>query len=196
MPLSIDVGCGFTEGVQFPADADISLDLNMGKAKPSFFKKLKNPIAADALNLPIRSEVADIVYWRAVLEHLPDPETAITEGRRVLRYKGEARIVLPMITSHMKHYLTILFTQFPFSIPEIIHCLWRARLYWHIPGVPHIRDVKPWHLRAYFDDTSWKPHPYRHKWFYAWWGRFFRWILNGREPIRDIQGQYCVRCVK
>lgn len=197
--VSLDVGCGFTEGVQEPKYANVSLDLNMGRVQPRFLEKLRrrgsHPLGADACHLPIRNGIIHHIYWLAVLEHLPHPEAALFEGYRVLGEGGEAEIVLPIITSHMKHYLVILFTQFPFSLWNILVALWRAHLYWHIPGVPHLKIIHPQQLKSFFRDVEYETHYYRHKWFHNPWGRVTRKIVNSRY-IPDIQGQYYVRCLK
>lgn len=196
---SLDIGCGFTLGVQIPAFADISLDLNMNRVEPEFLKLIKDAgshaLCADAVNLPIRGDCVDKIYWRAVLEHFPDPDKAIKDGKRVLRKGGEAEIILPIITSHMRHYLIILFTNFPFSIHMIVTALWRAHLYWHIPGVPHIRIIKPWDLKRYFDQVYWQANYYRAPFFHFPWGRITRKLVNQRF-MKDIQGQYKIRCIK
>lgn len=198
---SIDIGCGFTEGVQIPVYADVSLDLNMNQVEPGFLKKLKqnnsHPLCASATHLPVRSEVMTKLYWNAVLEHLPREITvaSIFDGKRVLKKGGEAKVVLPIITSHMRHYLIILFTQFPFSIHLIVTALRRAAKYWHIPGVPHITDVKPRHLERVFNEVHTEARYYRNTWFHFPWGRLTRKLVNNRF-IYDIQGQYHIRCVK
>ncbi len=197
----LDVGCGFKMGVQNPVKADISLDLNMDKVSPEFLKLVNslgsNAIQGDATNLPIRNGSIQRIYWNALLEHIPRQLTdkTLREGQRVLKEGGEARVILPIITSHMHHYLIVLFTQFPFSIWDILVALWRAHLYWHIPGVPHLTDVKPKHLERYFSSVESQPHFYRNKWFHYPWGRITRKFVNNRW-INDIQGQYHVRCLK
>ena len=199
---SLDVGCGFTEGVQNPVYATVSLDLNMTRVMPTFLEKIKqhgsHPLAGDACNLPIRSDTVSKIYWRALLEHLPTPEQALHEGRRALKEGGEAEIVLPIITSHMRHYIITLFTQFPFSLHVILVALWRAHLYWHIPGVPHLKIIKPWQLKAYgFSTVEWIEYRYKHKWFHNPWGHITRRLFPGAiDKLRDIQGQYTVRCLK
>lgn len=196
--VSLDVGCGFM-GKQIPALATVSLDLNMNKVKPKFLRHIKeaesHPICANGYHLPFREEIIDKVYWRAVLEHIPDPHTAILEGKRVLKTGGEAEIILPIITSHMKHYLRILFTQFPFSLVLIQLALRKARKYWHIEGVPHIRIVKPQIFESYFSKVVWRANYYRNTWFHYPWGRLTRRLVNQRF-INDIQGQYLIRCRK
>ena len=198
---SIDVGCGFTEGVQVPVYADISLDLNMNRVQPRFLEKLRqhdsHPLCASATHLPIRSECMDQVYWNAVLEHLPHQTTidSLKDGKRVLKKGGVANVILPIITSHMRHYLTILFIQFPFSLHLIVTALFRAHKYWHIPGVPHVTDVKPRHLERVFRAVETEAIYYRNTWFHMPWGKVTRRLVNNRF-IPDIQGQYHIRCIK
>jgi len=186
-------------GVQIPAFADISLDLNMNRVDPEFLRHIKaagsHALAADAVNLPIRSECVDKIYWRAVLEHFPDPHRAIIDGRRILKKGGETEIILPIITSHMRHYLIILLTNFPFSIHMIVTALWRAHLYWKIPGVAHIRIIKPRDLERYFDKVVWRSNFYRSPFFHRPWGHLTRLLVNQRF-MNDIQGQYLIRCRK
>jgi len=194
---SLEVGCGFTESVQVPIYATVSLDLNMDKVEPKFHEDLaihdSHPICADGQQLPIRSHCLDKVYWRAVLEHVPNPDRMIQEGKRVLRPGGEVEVVLPMITSHMRHYLQILFTEFPFSLATIPLRLYAAHKYWGVPGVPHIRDVKPSHLNHYFKEVKVEAYPRTHKWFRGPWDRITRKLTNGKR-LPGIQGQYLVRC--
>jgi ubiquinone/menaquinone biosynthesis C-methylase UbiE len=199
--FSLDVGCGFTEGVQIPVYAEVSLDLNMNRVEPSFLKKLKennsNPVCASATNLPFRAEVFERVHWRAILEHLPRnvAREGIEEGVRVLKENGEAEVILPIITAHMKHYLVILFTQFPFSIYTILTALYRANKYWKIEGVPHLTIIKPYHFEKYFKEVLVKKIMYRNKWFHSPWSRITNKLVNGRY-ISDIQGQFYIRCFK
>lgn len=53
-------------------------------------------VLADAQNLPIKSEIFDLVICAEVLEHLPDDFSAINEIRRVLRKKAVAVISIPI----------------------------------------------------------------------------------------------------
>jgi len=194
---SLDVGCGFIEGNNAPIYATVSLDLNMNKVDPRFLKKLRDhgshPLGADALNLPIRDGCLGRVYWRAVLEHLPDPMRAVIDGRRALREGGEAVVDLPMITDHMRYNLVSLFTGFPLSIVPIVAMLIDAGRYWNIPGVAHIRDVKPSHLQRYFKDVVVETQPKHHPWFRGPQARFLTKLTRG-FMMPDIQGQYHVRC--
>ena len=197
---SLDIGCGFT-GNQAPVYADISLDLNMDKVDPGFLRRIKennsHPLCASATHLPIRSESMDKIYWNAVLEHLPKETTikSLYDGHRVLKPRGEAKIILPIITSHLRHYLTIIWSQFPFSLLLIIVALRKAHKFWHIPGVPHLTDVKPDHLSQIFSKIETRKVFYRNTWFHYPWGKIARKLVGGRF-IPDIQGQYFIRCIK
>lgn len=197
---SLDIGCGFTDN-QIPVYATISLDLNMDKVYPNKLRKFKennsHPICASATHLPIRSESMDQIHWRAVLEHLPKEITSqsVQDGYRVLKKGGEAEIILPIITSHMRHYLTIIWAQFPFSLWLIWVALGKARRFWSIPGVPHLTDVKPHHLEPIFKEVKVEKNFYRNTWFHYPWGRITRKLVNDRF-IPDIQGQYLIRCKK
>src|SRR4030042_523570 len=194
---SLDVGCGFIEGNNAPIYATVSLDLNMSRVDPRFLEKLRrrgsHPLGAAAVSLPIRGGCLGRVYWRAVLEHLPDPMGAVAEGKRVLREGGEAVVDLPMVTDHMRYNLVSLFTGFPVSIIPIVAMLIEAGRYWRIPGVAHIRDVKPHHLKRSFREVRVEAQPKHHPWFRGPQGRLLTRITRG-FVMPDIQGQYHLRC--
>jgi ubiquinone/menaquinone biosynthesis C-methylase UbiE len=52
-------------------------------------------ICADAQNLPFRSQLFKLVFASEVLEHLPKPETALDEWKRVLSNEGYLIITTP-----------------------------------------------------------------------------------------------------
>jgi ubiquinone/menaquinone biosynthesis C-methylase UbiE len=199
--MNLDIGCGFTEGVQRPVYATVSLDLNMNKVQPEFLRKLRErdsvSVCASATHLPFRTEIFDKIHWRAILEHLPRQiaRQGIEEGVRVLKEGGESEIILPIITAHMRHYLIILWTQFPFSIWTILIALYRANKYWKIQGVPHLTIIKPEHFSKYFRIVEAEKKLYRMKWFQQPWKKFTKYLTNGRDLV-DIQGQYYIRCIK
>ena len=195
--VSADIGSGFREGGQLPIYATVSIDLNMNKAHPRFLTQLKkrgsHPLAADACNLPIRGGCLGRVYWRAVLEHLPNPIGAIVEGKRVLHKGGEAVCDLPIITNGMRYNLIVLLTGFPVSIIPIVATLIEATLYGKIPGVSHIRDVKPSHLKLFFKEIKVIKALKPHHWFRGPHTKFLAKVTHG-WMMPDIQGQYHVRC--
>jgi len=90
----LDVGCG----VHPHPRADVVLDLYVGLHSPDIHTRidpalLPNPIRGDAQNLPIRDDVFEKAYSRALLEHLPSPGRALREMLRVAR--EEVEIIVP-----------------------------------------------------------------------------------------------------
>ena len=55
----------------------------------------------DMLNLKIESESTDLVVHSDTLEHIPNPERALTECRRVLRDNGRCIFTVPIIVDRM-----------------------------------------------------------------------------------------------
>jgi SAM-dependent methyltransferase len=54
-------------------------------------------IAADIMRLPVAWASVDVILCNAVLEHIPDPQTAVNEMYRVLRPKGQLLVSVPFI---------------------------------------------------------------------------------------------------
>ena len=83
---TLDVGCGNDP------QGDVNVDLYMNQRSPDTdvyinAKKINNPIKADAQNLPFRYESFEIVYCRALLEHVLNPTRALKEMIRVAKEK-------------------------------------------------------------------------------------------------------------
>ena len=86
-----------------------SVELAFNPAKKSK-RNLIEPMQADLLNLPFKSESFDDVVSTDVLEHIPDADKAVAEIRRVLKSNGKAFIVIadPLegrfknVTDHIK----------------------------------------------------------------------------------------------
>lgn len=92
----LDIGCGRQSLRKFLKKSTeyISLDypetgIKLYKARPCIF--------GDAINIPCRNETFDTVILLEVLEHLPDPATAIQEAKRVLRKGGLLIISTPFL---------------------------------------------------------------------------------------------------
>jgi len=196
--VSVDVGCGYVDGVLQPVYATVSLDLNMRRVERPLLRRIRargsHPLGADAHHLPLRDRCAAHVYLRAILEHLEDPEAAMKETRRVLIPGGAADVILPIVTNLVKLYLIELFVEFPFSVPSIVVALWRAHLYWGQPGYYHRREVSPSHLRAHFGIILVRTVYESHKWFRGPW-RGATEILTGGRFIPSPQGLYVAHCV-
>jgi SAM-dependent methyltransferase len=83
------VGCGPGEEVGHMADATgalvIGVDLDV---QPLWNRPGAHVLRADARKLPFRDGAFDALYCYHVLEHVPEPERAISEARRVLEVRG------------------------------------------------------------------------------------------------------------
>ncbi|WGZ93712.1 MAG: class I SAM-dependent methyltransferase [Candidatus Thiothrix putei] len=55
----------------------------------------------DMQNLDIESESIDLVVHSDTLEHVPNPERALSECRRVLRYNGKCIFTVPIIVNRL-----------------------------------------------------------------------------------------------
>lgn len=83
------VGCGPGEEVGHMAEATgalvIGVDLDVD---PRFIRPGAHVLRADARHLPFRDGAFDALYCYHVLEHVPGPEAAVEEARRVLEPGG------------------------------------------------------------------------------------------------------------
>jgi SAM-dependent methyltransferase len=83
------VGCGAGEEVGEMAHAagamviGVDLDVDPARSRPG-----ARVLRADARQLPFRAGAFDALYCYHVLEHVPGPETAVREARRVLDADG------------------------------------------------------------------------------------------------------------
>jgi 2-polyprenyl-6-hydroxyphenyl methylase/3-demethylubiquinone-9 3-methyltransferase len=86
----LDIACGgglMAEHVKAAGYEHIGIDLGVpGLAQAR--EHGVNPVRGDAGRLPFRDEVFDVVVAGEVLEHVPDPDTVVTEACRVLRRGG------------------------------------------------------------------------------------------------------------
>lgn len=60
----------------------------------------------DMLNLKIESESTDLVVHSDTLEHIPNPERALSECRRILRRNGRCIFTVPIIVDRMSRSRT------------------------------------------------------------------------------------------
>jgi len=95
--ILVDIGCGTGRGSLFFAETctniiglDISLSLlKIFKEKLSL-KGLNNVdlILCDAENLPLRTEIADVITFFGALHHMPNKFKALDEANRLLKPGG------------------------------------------------------------------------------------------------------------
>ena len=53
------------------------------------------------LNLDIESETVDLIVHSDTLEHVPNPQSALSECRRILRSNGKCIFTVPIIVDRM-----------------------------------------------------------------------------------------------
>lgn len=95
--------------------------INIGSASERIFRKLFKPydqiikigiphkervdIFGDAMKLPIKNNCLDLVITSSVVEHLPDPELAVSESFKALKPGGKIYCEIPfMVGYHMIPY--------------------------------------------------------------------------------------------
>jgi len=89
--IAKNIGDGFVTGI----DIDKNLiKSNNEKIKMSDTKNIKFEVA-DVLNLPYPDNSFDIVYLQALLFHVQDPSSALSEIRRVLKNNGTILVKEP-----------------------------------------------------------------------------------------------------
>lgn len=82
------------------------LEINAAGNLTQFLRKLTSHTLIeypqfDMLNLAIESESFDLVVHSDTLEHVPHPERALSECRRVLRRNGKCIFTVPIIVDRM-----------------------------------------------------------------------------------------------
>lgn len=85
----LDNGCGvgiLSEYLSNPDVIGIDISPNMVKLAESRMRKV---VEGSSENLPFENESFDVVFCRALLHHLADPERAVGEVARVLRSDGQ-----------------------------------------------------------------------------------------------------------
>lgn len=83
-----------------------TLEINTAGNLTSFFNKLPSHRLIeypefDMLNLNIESKSVDLVIHSDTLEHVPNPERALSECRRILRSDGKCIFTVPVIVDRM-----------------------------------------------------------------------------------------------
>lgn len=102
----LDIGCGrmpyksrFLKnvskyiGIDHPKVSNLYKSLYGGYEKPD--------IVADATKIPLKREVADSIICMQVIEHLPDPDAALVEMKRLLKKGGY--ITISTVQSYPLH---------------------------------------------------------------------------------------------
>jgi len=132
----VDIGCGGGWYARILAESGtmvLATDISGGYARQTREYCSDRPNVAvaqcDAVYLPFANGSVDAVLISEVLEHLPSPELAIAEAKRVLKPGG---LVL-------------------MSVPSILNIEWAARLRAKLKGqfYEHLQTYTPWSFRAF-----------------------------------------------
>jgi SAM-dependent methyltransferase len=94
--MILDIGCGFAKETNldlFRYKANPKGDVNVDIGIPD--AKIKNYVRCDASYLCFRDESFDKVIASHVLEHLKNPLSCLTEGKRVLKERGFFEAYVP-----------------------------------------------------------------------------------------------------
>jgi SAM-dependent methyltransferase len=80
-PYVVDIGCGHKPYADLFEGCDyLGVDYSDNDSSPD--------IIADAMNIPLESETADIVFSTQVIEHVPNPKEMVKECFRLLKPGG------------------------------------------------------------------------------------------------------------
>ncbi len=86
----LDNGCGNGILAEYIAGDDLyGIDISPKMADLAK-KRMKNVTIGDSENLPFGAEVFDVVFSRSLLHHLIEPQNAVKEAYRVLKFDGQA----------------------------------------------------------------------------------------------------------
>ena len=83
----LDIGCG-TKPYKNLFDPHVSEYIGLEYLPESGYRKNKADISGDAMSLPFADNTIDTIICTEVLEHIHNPEKAISEFNRVLRADG------------------------------------------------------------------------------------------------------------
>ncbi len=108
---ALDVGCGrgtMSYIIAQQAGKVIGVDIQANAAWKEFESKLANLEfqAADACKLPFSSDMFDVVFTKDLLHHVPVPELAIAEMKRVTRRGG----IIVIVESNRYNPIKYIFT--------------------------------------------------------------------------------------
>ena len=93
---AIDIGCGdgnFMQVISSTFEHLIGIDLSTKQLHTAAKRKQGHLLQADAMFLPISDNVVESVFYRMVLQFLPQPNLSLAEGIRVLKTGGRISII-------------------------------------------------------------------------------------------------------
>ena len=115
--LYIDIGAGtYINSLVFGVGAKevVLLDLNKVKIPSNYSKQLRF-VQGDAQSLPFEDNSADLITLISIIEHVENPQEAISEAERVIKSEGDIVIQVPNIYFPIDLHTGILN---PFWVPK------------------------------------------------------------------------------
>jgi SAM-dependent methyltransferase len=90
----LDDGCGVGQLANYLPEATLlcGLDLSYEMLRKASVRML-NLIQGSSTNMPITSEVFDLIFANSLVHHLPDPEQGISEIHRILKPGGQVILI-------------------------------------------------------------------------------------------------------
>ena len=161
--VTLDLGCGFVEGLQASIQDAVGIDLNFQSGKVM----VDHPITGDVNYVPLRRTCVDFVHAHAILEHLPMPQLCLNEMKRVMRAGAQGSILLPVDSYSIRQVLGRFIKEFPFSLPWVMDKLIRSVTLWKIPGLLHVSQIEIEDIEKWFkvDHDKIQVNRRLHKWF-------------------------------
>lgn len=91
---TMDDGCGVGQLANYLPETGQLCGLDLSREMLSKASaRMMNLIQGSSTNLPIASEVFDLIFANSLIHHLPDPEQGISEIHRVLRPGGQVILI-------------------------------------------------------------------------------------------------------
>lgn len=95
--LAVDVGCGdgnFLELLNLSHDVVIGVDISHNQLQAASLRtKSKKLLQGDAIELPLKTFIADSVYLRMILQFIPDAKKALQEAWSLVKLGGCLSII-------------------------------------------------------------------------------------------------------
>lgn len=113
--MVLEVGCGKGRNLIYMANQKfkvVGIDINAEYLKKAKLAATKAKLAvtvvqADACKLPFKDSSFDCILCSEVLEHLKDPESCVSECRRILKGGGIATFACPTLNIPLKALIPV-----------------------------------------------------------------------------------------
>ncbi|HBB32224.1 MAG TPA: hypothetical protein DDZ80_23710 [Cyanobacteria bacterium UBA8803] len=137
----LEVGCGVGDFALYLSDQKAAITavdfsekaIELAKQKAQIQNKQVEFIVADAQNLPFPDNSFDLVFSCECLEHVPNPQLALTEMQRVLKPSGKLILTTENYSNAMLLYwLVCWLRKEPFNSGEKVQPIDHFFVYWQV----------------------------------------------------------------